>query len=50
MTFGPGVPSQSLRSWEAFLNTSLKWRMLGDAAVGTNLKLETPQSLEALEL
>ena len=32
MTFGPGVPSQSLRSWEAFLNAPRSsGRMLGDA-------------------
>ena len=32
MTFGPGVPSQSLRSWEAFLNAPRSsGTMLGDA-------------------
>ena len=32
MTFGPGVPSQSLRSWEAFLNAPRSsGKMLGDA-------------------
>ena len=32
MTFGPGVPSQSLKSWEAFLNAPRSsGEMLGDA-------------------
>ena len=32
MTFGPGVPSQSLRSWEAFLHAPRSsGKMLGDA-------------------
>jgi len=44
LTFGPGVPSQSLRSWEAFLNAPRSsGEMLGDARDWADL--ETKNSI-----